>query len=84
MVDSIHSNGLWISLIFIIGYLFITFEHYTKINKTTIALLMAVICWVLQFSQSTTTKEENLGFLGHHLTNISYWSPDYCRNYQCA
>jgi NhaD family Na+/H+ antiporter len=71
MVDSIHSNGLWISLIFIIGYLFITFEHYTKINKTTIALLMAVICWVLQFSQSTTTKEENLGFLGHHLTNIS-------------
>ncbi len=71
MSDSIHFTGLWISIVFIIGYALITFEHYTKINKTTIALLMAVICWVLQFAHSGVTKEENLVFLGHHLANIS-------------
>ena len=80
MPASIYSNGLWMSLVFILGYVLITFEHYTKINKTTIALLMAVICWILQFAHPLITKEENLNFLGHHLANISQvvfflWAP---------
>jgi len=35
---------------FAIGYLMIAFEHVTRINKATVALLMAIICWVLQFA----------------------------------
>jgi NhaD family Na+/H+ antiporter len=64
-------TDFWMSFVFVIGYIFITFEHYTKINKTTIALLMAVICWVIQFEHPVITKQENLGFLTHHLANIS-------------
>lgn len=58
-------------LVFILGYVMITFEHYTRINKATIALMMAVICWTLQFMNPSFTGESNLTFLGHHLANIS-------------
>ena len=33
--------------VFVIGYLFITLEAFTKVNKAAIALLMFVACWVL-------------------------------------
>lgn len=62
----------WLMLaVFFIGYLLITLEHYTHINKATVALLMAVTCWVLQFLSPAQTKELNLTFLGHHIANIS-------------
>lgn len=57
--------------IFFLGYVMITIEHLTHINKATIALLMAVICWVLQFGNQHWTHEENITFLGEHLGNIS-------------
>lgn len=58
-------------VVFILGYFLITIEHITKINKTTVALLMAVICWALQFTDKGFTGPEKLGFLGSHLANIS-------------
>lgn len=58
-------------VVFIIGYILITFEHYTSINKATIALMMAVICWVLQFTNPSFSKASNLDFFGVHLSNIS-------------
>lgn len=68
-------NGYTISMIivFVIGYALITLEHVTKINKTTVALLMAIICWILQFAnhQTQLTSEENLNFLSTHIANIS-------------
>lgn len=36
-----------IILAFVIGYLFITIESVTKINKAAIALLMFVVCWTI-------------------------------------
>lgn len=57
--------------VFITGYLMITIEHITHINKATVALLMAVICWVLQFGNEKWTQEENISFLGVHLGEIS-------------
>jgi Na+/H+ antiporter NhaD/arsenite permease-like protein len=39
-----------IILIFIVGYIFIAFEHPLKINKTASALLTGVICWTLFIS----------------------------------
>lgn len=59
------------TVVFIIGYFFITIEHITHINKTTVALLMAVICWIIQFANPHWTGKANMGFLGEHLTNIS-------------
>lgn len=58
-------------VVFIIGYIFITIEHYTGINKATVALMMAVITWTLQFLDPHWTGEYNQTFLGHHLSNIS-------------
>ena len=56
---------------FILGYFAITIEHVTKINKTSIALLMAIVCWVLQFISQVETHENNLSFLAEHLASIS-------------
>jgi Na+/H+ antiporter NhaD/arsenite permease-like protein len=39
--------GITILAIFIIGYLFISIEHITKIDKLIPALLMMTICWAL-------------------------------------
>jgi Na+/H+ antiporter NhaD/arsenite permease-like protein len=36
---------LLISIIFIVGYLAIAFEHYIKINKAALAILTGVLCW---------------------------------------
>lgn len=35
--------------VFIMGYALITLEHVVKINKATTALLVATLCWTLQF-----------------------------------
>lgn len=57
--------------IFIVGYLAIALEHILKVNKTAVALLMAVFCWVAYFigvgGESATCTET----LGHHLSNES-------------
>lgn len=70
-MDSFNYYSIAMSIVFIIGYVFITIEHITHVNKTTVALLMAVICWIIQFSDPHWTGKENIGFLGEHLTNIS-------------
>ena len=36
-----------IVIVFLLGYCFITLEHNLKVNKTAIALLLSVVCWVL-------------------------------------
>lgn len=58
-------------LVFIFGYTFITLEHLTRINKTTVALLMAIGCWTIQFSNQSWLPQENTHFLGEHVGNIS-------------
>lgn len=58
-------------MVFCIGYIMITFENIIHINKATIALLMAVICWILQFGSQYFTQTENISFLSEHLGNLS-------------
>ena len=36
-------------LIFALGYLAIIFEHWIKVNKAAVAILMAVSCWAIYF-----------------------------------
>ena len=62
----INAYSLLMILTFVLGYFFITIEHITKINKTSIALLMAIICWILQFANEAKFHEENLDFLAEH------------------
>lgn len=68
-------NGLtpyasWMAIIFAVGYLLIALEHIVKINKTSIALLMAVICWTLQFFNQGHSSD-GLEVLTYHLGEIS-------------
>lgn len=63
-------NGLMI-LSFLTGYSFITMEHYSKINKATIALLMAVVCWAIQFANVDALRDANMLFLEGELANVS-------------
>lgn len=58
-------------LVFFTGYLLITLDSFTYFNKATIALLMAIICWILQFANQDFGRQENITFLGHHLGNLS-------------
>jgi len=41
-----------ITIVFILGYVLIAFEHKLSINKASIALLSGVICWVLYIMSS--------------------------------
>lgn len=58
-------------LTFFLGYFFITIEHLTHINKATVALMMAIVVWALQFARPHLEHAQNLDFLSSHLANIS-------------
>lgn len=64
------SNAMIVLFVFLIGYACITLEHFIKINKTTTALVMAVICWALLFAHPFCENESNLDCFSHHLANI--------------
>lgn len=62
----------WMVAAFFIGYALITLEDFVRINKATTALMMGVLCWVLQFvSSHETHHESNMAHLGEHLSNVS-------------
>jgi len=69
MGQEFYLNAMVIA--FFIGYFLIVIEHITHINKATVALLMAVVCWIFQFGSQAWTHEENIKFLGKHLSEIS-------------
>ena len=48
--------------IFIVGYLLIAMENWTRINKTAVSLLMAVISWALFYCVSGATPENVSAF----------------------
>lgn len=57
--------------IFIIGYFFITIEHISRVNKSAIALLMAVLCWIIQFGQGSPDMALHTEHLNLQLASIS-------------
>jgi NhaD family Na+/H+ antiporter len=59
-----------ITIIFIVGYLAIAFEHPIKINKTASALLVGTVCWTVyaMSGAESHTIQENLS---HHLASIA-------------
>src|SRR4051812_11736267 len=65
-----HSSHALMLIAFVVGYLFIIFEHSTGINKATSALFMAVVCWAIQFL-GKDVHEWNLQHLSAHLSDVS-------------
>ncbi len=60
-----------ILIVFGLGYLAIIFEYNIKINKTAVALLIAVLCWTIYFALSIAPVDEDLQNLGKHLSDVS-------------
>lgn len=58
-------------VIFVIGYVLITIEHVTKVNKAAVALVMAIICWTIYFLAHPGTVNENITELSTHLASVS-------------
>ncbi|NGX39608.1 MAG: Na(+)/H(+) antiporter NhaD [Chlamydiae bacterium] len=60
-----------ILIIFGLGYLAIIFEYVIKVNKTAVALLIAVLCWVVYFACSFAPVGDDVKKLGVHLSDVS-------------
>ncbi len=56
---------------FAIGYLAIILEYVVRVNKTAIALLLAVLCWLIFFVGDPQPLSTSLAFLGSHLSSVS-------------
>lgn len=70
-MDALNIHTICMIAVFVIGYFLITIEHVVRIDKATIALLMGVICWVIQFAYSGSECKDPLVCLGEHIANIS-------------
>lgn len=60
-----------ILLIFIFGYSAIILEHYIKVNKTAVALFMAVACWAVYFVSAGAPVKESIVHLNLHVSSVS-------------
>lgn len=60
------------SIIFVLGYLFITFEHQFRVEKAPVSLVMAGIMWFL-VSRSHDHFEEHLQESGWEITQIVFF-----------
>lgn len=66
------TQGHYILLgIFALGYLGIIFEFPLRINKTAMALGLAVFCWLIDFVGGFQTVAHSLDILAHKLSDIS-------------
>ncbi len=61
----------FIILVFALGYTAIILEHYIKVHKSAVALLIAVLCWAIYLGCSKAPPSEGLEILGHHVSEVS-------------
>lgn len=72
MADALDLHAKWMIVVFICGYFLIAIEHLIRIDKATIALMMGIICWVIQVSNGHALCGSNsLTCLGEHISSIS-------------
>ena len=57
--------------IFSLGYAAIVLEYYIKVNKSAVALFIAVACWTLFLFSSQAPVSEDLKALGHTVADVS-------------
>ena len=61
---------LLLTIIFIAGYILISFETYLKINKAAIALFTGILCWIIYMTTVDNIKDVETA-LAHHLADIA-------------
>ena len=71
MSELLGEHTFWMAVVFFIGYTLIVLEQYTHMNKAAVAILAAILCWVLQFHASGLSYQENVELLNHHIADAS-------------
>ena len=71
MIETAPLFQILILIVFILGYLAIIFEYTFKVNKTGVALFIAVLCWSIYFSSSHLPLSEDIKILNEHLADVS-------------
>ena len=61
----------FILTLFVLGYIAIVMEHFIHINKTAVALFVAVVLWAVYILSSTAHLQEDLARFGEHVSDIS-------------
>jgi len=64
-------STLLLILIFVLGYTAIIFEHILKVNKSAVAIFMAVSCWAVFFLGSPHSFQENITHLNTNVSGIA-------------
>lgn len=64
------SNSILIG-IFSVGYIAIILEYFIRVNKTAVALFIAVLCWAVYFMGGGQPLDVSNSFLAEHLGNVS-------------
>ena len=57
--------------VFLLGYLAIILEFIIRVNKTAVALFLAVVCWLIYFVGDPQPLNTRLAFLDAHLSSVS-------------
>lgn len=70
-MEIISWKCLLIVLVFFIGYMAIILEHYVKVNKSAVALFIAVVCWAIYLGCSAAPPEKDLEMVGHYVSEVS-------------
>ncbi|MBS3904935.1 MAG: sodium:proton antiporter NhaD [Simkania sp.] len=71
MTEAFSLTDILILIVFTLGYFAIIAEHYLQVNKTGVALFMAVVCWSIYFCSHIHPVSEELVQLGHHVSDIA-------------
>lgn len=70
-VEEITHHASWVLILFLLGYTAIVAEQWVKINKSAIALLMAIGCWTVLFLEPEESVERHSYIFGLQLYKVS-------------
>ncbi len=63
--------GIVLISVFSLGYLAIIFEFSVRVNKTAVALLLAVLCWLVYFLGDASALDQSISHLNKKLSDVS-------------
>lgn len=70
-LEEITHHASWVMIAFLLGYLAIIVEQVIKFNKSATALLMAVICWTILFTEPYESVDRHLYIFTFQMFKVS-------------
>lgn len=70
-LEEITHHASWVLIVFLLGYLAIIVEQFIKFNKSATALLMAVACWTILFTEPYESVDRHLYIFTFQMFKVS-------------